>query len=158
VQFFSNWNKEGKTYVINSLKKRLELLDYSVSYINFSALSHSDLAKKDYLAKRSYLQFLDHDKDADILFVEIPSISDKFFNTSLFKTSDLSFFIADAKRTWSTADDLFIKKIKKNAGGKVKALLNRTHPENTQDVIGEIPKKRSYIRRYVKYKLLKKIL
>lgn len=89
---------------------------------------------------------------------EIPELTGGIQDPEIIKKSGLVVFIVSAKRTWGTPDDILLDKLKSLAGDSVQASLNFAQPDDLEDFYGEIPKKRSFIRRFIKKKLFKKFI
>lgn len=161
VQFLSHYEQEGKSHIINLFKTELEKIGYNIQILNFSNQVDDfkeDNLLKDLYKKKTYRDFIQKDKNIDVVLIEVPALADNLFNTILLRTASLTYLIVDAGRTWSSADDFLLDKVKVSVITDLHGILNKMKPENMQDIIGEIPKTRSKIRRFIKHKIFKKFI
>ncbi len=162
IQFFSHWNSEGKSYILDKVLTGFELSGYKCFKINFESIEEN-LKGKSIFNYSNYSEYLsenygDNFNTADYFFVEVPALSANIYNPTIMQSANLNFLIVDASRTWSTADDFHLGKLKNILDNKFEALLNKTLPDNMEDMIGEIPKERTWLRAFVKNKLLKRFI
>ena len=163
IQFLSHWTGEGKSYIIQLLKIQLQSFGYKVYTLQFDnnlkdLSTKKPISIKQAFEMKSYNDFFEKTEDYDIVLAEVPALSNSLFNTTLLNSANLTFMVADANRTWSQADNFILKNTKNNIGSDYLSVLNKAIPYNMEDIIGEIPKKRSLIRRTIKYKLLKRFI
>lgn len=118
---------EYSTYLINS--------DY------YSAKSILDLAQKS--------GFTSYPKP-DYIFVEIPPILYYVYPTPLVASADLSILVSRANRSWSTADQGALDAIKKTTDKPITVFVNGVSLQVVETVLGDLPKKRSRLRRIFK--------
>ncbi len=101
------------------------------------------------------------DASVDFLFLEIPSLLENTYPVSLLKEVDLILVIARANRNWRPADKSILIQLQKLTKVPVELLLNGVNPENTEEWIGEVPKKRSrfrmWLKRIIKFEFKKKL-
>lgn len=165
AQFISHWKAEGKTTIIQLLAQQLDKIGYLVTILDLRKSKHSansgNMAmSKDLYDVNSYIELIRQtEKDAfpDIVLVEIPAVSDEVFNTKLLSTATLSYFIANAKRSWSFADDFLLNNQKEKVAQNLLGILNNVHPDEMIDIVGEIPRKRSWLRKLIKGLILSPI-
>jgi polysaccharide biosynthesis transport protein len=162
IQFLSHWNSEGKSYILDKVLTGFELSGYKCFKINFESID-KNLKEKNILNYSDYPEYLSEDygnnyNTADYVFVEVPALSANIYNPTIMQSADINFLIVDASRTWSAADDFRLGKLKDILGDNLQTLLNKTLPDNMEDMIGEIPKKRTWLRAIVKNKLLNRFL
>ncbi len=89
----------------------------------------------------------------DYIFLELPALLSSEYPAVLATSADLSLLVCRATRVWNRADDEVLDVYKSNSKQTVYSLLNGTQVDNLESIIGEIPKKRSWLR-----KLAKKII
>ncbi len=162
VQFFSNWKKEGKSFIIEQLrsmtnKTGLNTTSLTLNEDGFFTNSENQEQLENQFNISDYKKLSETKFDSDILFVEIPDFSNRVLNTQLMGTATLSFLVADANRTWSQADNHSVKNLKGIITTNLFGILNKTIPFNMEEVIGEIPKERTRFRKYLKNNILKRI-
>ena len=89
-------------------------------------------------------------KDLDYVLLEIPSIINHTYSPELIRDADIAIMVARANRTWQASDihglEIFSEFLKE----KALVILNGVNPEFLQDLIGELPRKRSRLRRVLK--------
>lgn len=163
IQFISHWNEEGKSYIIQLLKVQLQNLGYRVYNLKFENNLEEPSRKETVSIKqafemKSYNDFFEKTENYDIVLAEVPALSNSLFNTTLLNSAHLTFMVADASRTWSLADDFIMENTLNNINSNYSCILNKAIPYNMEDIIGEVPKKRSLIRKTIKYKLLKRFI
>jgi len=84
------------------------------------------------------------------IFVELPALLSSDYPTALATEADLSLLVCRATRTWNRADDEVLDVYKTNSKQTVYSMLNGVHVNNLEGIIGEIPQKRSLIRKLIK--------
>lgn len=90
-------------------------------------------------------------EDYDYVFVEIPAILNHSYPIKLFKSSHHSFLVTRANRAWSKADQNALKDILEYTGdNKPQVLLNGVALEEMETVLGDLPKRRTFMRRIIK--------
>ncbi|MBI9067944.1 MAG: hypothetical protein JEZ09_11675 [Salinivirgaceae bacterium] len=163
IQFLSHWTGEGKSHIIQLLMTQIQSLGYKVCSLQFDnnpkdSSIHKVISIKQAFGMKSYSDFIEKTESYDIMLVEVPALSSHLFNATLLNSACQSFLIADANRTWSQADNFILENTKNFIGSDYLSILNKAIPYNMEDVIGEVPKKRSFIRRTIKNKLLKRFI
>jgi uncharacterized protein involved in exopolysaccharide biosynthesis len=163
IQVFSLWPKEGKSYAIQTLKELLDKTGYTSQSVGFEEKDDQTLHSLKFTIRQgfdaeNYNQVL---KDklpelTDVIFIEVPAISTNTFNTSLYKSAQSSLLVTDMCRTWSSADDYNLEKFKSNSIDGLFTLANKILPDSLEHMIGDIPKKRSKIRTFIKNRIVKR--
>lgn len=98
-------------------------------------------------------QFLSTIKKAyptHLLMIEFPALSSKLALYEILKKADLVIVVIDAKRKWTSSDDRNLSLLRENVPVPTGVWLNRMKPDDLEEMIGEIPKTRSWIRRKIK--------
>ncbi len=164
--FFSTQAKEGKTFICQNLIAKLCELDYRILHITYD---ETDLGIdgtcydkltypiSDQLYKISEVEEFDTTnkikdfKDFDFIVLELPDIIKNPFPVKLASTMDYTFLVTRANRAWSEADgnalDLFNQA---TTGPEPTIILNGVKVLEMETIVGELPKKRSFIRRWIK--------
>ncbi len=161
---YSHLNNEGKTYLSSSLIDKVDEYGFKSVLITYDkpGLSQSNLNCIHYEVKNSIqsveklesisdeIRSLDV-KKLDFVFVEIPSILQSIYPYLFFKNADFNFLVVRANRPWERADKHALKELR---ALKLKAepqiILNGVHLLEMESILGDLPKKRSLIRRMVK--------
>ncbi|MDO9512330.1 MAG: LysM peptidoglycan-binding domain-containing protein [Bacteroidales bacterium] len=85
-----------------------------------------------------------------VVFLELPSIINFNYPIELLKKSDVSILLVRSNRTWRKSDGLALNTIVKLLKEKPFAILNGVEMEVIDTVLGELPRKRTWIRRKFK--------
>lgn len=83
-------------------------------------------------------------------FKEIPSLLNNPYTQEAIREADLHLLVARADRKWSEADTHALKVYRKYVGQKPLLFLNKVRTDIMEDVTGEVPRKRSWLRAKVK--------
>lgn len=86
----------------------------------------------------------------DYLFIELPALLKDNYPAPLIAGADLVVLTCRSNRVWSEADKQVIQDIQPLAGTKIHAILNGVEVQETESLIGDLPKKRSWIRKKIK--------
>ncbi len=81
------------------------------------------------------------------VFVELPSIIDHELPIGLLRSIDAALFVVRADQVWSEADALALEAFRRAAGSEPLAVLNGVRLDRVEGLVGEVPKKRSRLRR-----------
>ncbi|RNC89635.1 MAG: hypothetical protein ED555_09210 [Allomuricauda sp.] len=164
--FFSTQEGEGKTFVCEHLIAKLCELDYKVLHITYDAYDfglddayyHKILYPiSDQLYKIADVTEFDREKTIsdhsiyDFIVLEIPSIIKNPFPVKLAASMDYTFLVTRANRAWGEADinalELFNEA---TTGPEPTIILNGVKVLEMETVLGDLPKKRSLLRKWVK--------
>lgn len=91
-----------------------------------------------------------HFDENEFNWIELPSILNNPYGHDKVKNGDIHILVTKADRKWTEADQHALKVYKKYVGQKPVVFLNGVRTDIMEDVIGEVPKKRSWLRRKVK--------
>lgn len=91
-----------------------------------------------------------HFDENEFNWIELPSILNHPYGHDNVKNGDIHILVTKADRKWTEADQHALKVYKKYVGQKPVVFLNGVRADIMEDVIGEVPKKRSWLRRKVK--------
>ncbi len=172
ISVISTRNKQGKTYFAESLAIKLINIRKNVLYLYpESSLGHTSnpLYKNAKFISYKYKindrvvdvdeveQLIElnatYDKDnVSYIIIEMPSLSQYPVPFELIEKSDVSILVVHAQKTWTNSDKQILSEYEKVKPKGAKVLLNHVDPDLLENIYGEIPKKRSLIRR--KFKLL----
>ncbi|MEM6863822.1 MAG: hypothetical protein AAF575_01520 [Bacteroidota bacterium] len=163
---FSTQETEGKTFICRHLLAKLCELDYNVLHITYDS-SDLSLAPKcykkivypisDQLYKISSVKEFDHSGTIenysifDFILLEIPGIIKNPFPVKLASTMDYTFLVTRANRAWSEADKNALNLFNEaTTGPEPTIILNGVKVLEMETVVGDLPKKRSLVRRWAK--------
>ncbi len=172
IIIFSTQSGVGKSYVAESIVNKLSRIRKKVIYLypevssksgKYLEKNNSKLLKYKYKVNdgiidyNSVLDFINLAETAspdmnDVSYnvIEIPKLSKYPIPANLVEQAQYSILVADASRSWTSADNFLINTYLKLASGKVSVLLNHVAPDLLEPIYGEIPKRRSEIRKRLK--------
>jgi len=84
------------------------------------------------------------------VFIVLPSIDDINLPIAWINQFDMTLVVADAKMKWSDSDKLNLYHYQQAALKDPLLLLDQVTTDNLEEIIGEIPKRRSFIRKLTK--------
>ena len=161
MTLFSNQKGEGKSFVFDLLVNKLNDLGYKCLY-----LTHNNIEPKASDVRKSYeitsmfhraktiSQLVGYDikkEDYDYVFVEIPDVMKNTYPVELVGESDYAIMMVRANRAWSSADVNSLNDFKSVAKkDTIQILLNGVELTEMENILGDLPKKRSYFRRFIK--------
>lgn len=165
VQIFSLWKGEGKSFVTQHMKEilgNIRVSTFSTGFSNEQETQTHDLSlsSNDSFNYKEYLQIVSDasSKDTGVILFEIPALATETFNTNLFHHADLSLLITHMGRTWSNADDYHMSKLKSCNIPELFAISNKITPGALEHLTGDLPKKRTKFRVFMKNKVMKRFL
>lgn len=88
--------------------------------------------------------------DPDYFITELPGLLNRPYPVELLRKADLILLVARANRTWIDADRHVLERIATITQSPIRLVLNGVDVEYLEESLGELPKRRSSIRRYVK--------
>lgn len=163
VSVLSTQNIEGKTFIGIELAKSLLARGYKVLFLISDNSNSEILFDEPFVLKYKSLIDLSEVKnvdelipntislnDFDYVFVEFPSLIYFQYSTEIIKNSQLSLLVLRSNRAWNKADKLALDKLKSNVNCPLMLVLNGVDLDSLTDVLGEIPKSRSRLRRIIK--------
>lgn len=133
IGLISIQNKEGKSTVIDLLYKELMALNYKVE-------------KQDW--NKSFPSTFE--KGNDIILVDIPALDTMVIKPGMLPKLDHTFLVCRANRIWSKIDKELLEIYVKTTGNQPSLLLNGVDTDFAEEYIGEVPRKRLFIRSYIK--------
>ena len=164
--FFSTQEEEGKTFVCKHLLSKLCELDYKTLHITYDdsdlEITSTNYQKlvyplSDHLFKISTIKdfnFKGMSKDYsnfDFVILEIPGIIKNPFPVKLASAMDYTFLITRANRAWGDADKNALALFNEaTTGPEPTIILNGVKVLEMETVVGDLPKNRSFIRRWIK--------
>ncbi|UOY08110.1 hypothetical protein L0P88_06030 [Muricauda sp. SCSIO 64092] len=163
---FSTQQSEGKTFVCRHLIAKLCELGYKTLHVTYDesdiGVTGEDYQKitydiSDQLYKIATVEEFAEDKvvegykSFDFVILEIPGIIRNPFPVKLASTMDYTFLVTRANRAWGDADKNALALFNEaTTGPEPTIILNGVKVLEMETVLGELPKKRSLIRRWVK--------
>ncbi|MDB5275826.1 MAG: hypothetical protein JWR61_781 [Ferruginibacter sp.] len=136
VGLFSIQGSEGKTTIMDLWQQQLTALDYKVISLQW----------KDGIVP--------YTTGSDIVLMEFPPLDTLVIKPGMLPKTDHSFLVCRANRIWGTIDKQLLEIFSKTSGNQPSLLLNGITTDFAEEYIGEVPRKRSGIRSFIK-KLVK---
>jgi len=161
VQLVSVWSGEGKSHVTHELKNHLNQSGFPTLVVSAMPNANADLEilPEQLIKWPNYdevLKKLSRPAQYEFILVELPPLSDGIANPELMQSAHKTLLVVDANRTWTTADGFYMAKLDKLKLKSFHAIINQSLPDQIEDIMGEVPKKRSAIRKFIKNRVLKR--
>ncbi len=168
IAWASTRENEGKTFLIQLMAEHLRNMGQQVLLaIPEPSMAHVEQVHMDniyypvnaelaVIEDLSYLygvvsEYSQHLRSPfDWILIEVPGVLSDAFPLDKLQETDVVLLVARANKKWNDADEKALTQLKRGANAKPKLLLNACRADVLEDIIGEIPKKRSRIRRMVK--------
>jgi polysaccharide biosynthesis transport protein len=158
---FSTLENEGKSFLMQRIAADLSSIGHKVLLLyphEAPKADNTDFDIAQYLVSRDFYRissfrsletpYLVPDwENYSFIFVEFPGILHSSFPVNLFKSADNCFLVCRANRSWSKADaNILAEVLAVTDPVKPRILLNGVALEEMESLVGELPKKRSWIR------------
>lgn len=166
VLFFSTRNFDGKTMLASRIVHMLRELNYKVLLLTSVTKSNekfyqevdsdafaNDKSIMNIKSVEDMVLFSDfcNPNDYDYVFVVIPGINKSPYPIELLATMDDAYMVCRANRPWTEADTASLKRIQKAINHITpEIILNGVELPVIEQIIGELPKKRSKFRVMIK--------
>jgi hypothetical protein len=160
---FSILDEEGKSLIATLLFERLAKIGYKILYLSpHDNIEIPGVETRGYIADHSFhkvgkIADLNVDFEGlaldtyEYVFVELPGILKNSYPIKLFRNSEQSFLVTRANRAWTKSDISAIKDILEyTEENKPQVILNGVDMPEMESVIGDLPRKRSFLRRFLK--------
>ncbi|MEQ8241158.1 MAG: GNVR domain-containing protein [Cyclobacteriaceae bacterium] len=150
---------QGKTFALRQIFEELKSQKIKVCFIHPAAKDQKDtnvvdefsyeitneLVKVKSVAKLVEAEDL---TDYDVLLCELPAWIESKTPLKLLTKADLMLWIADASKTWSLSQKTMLADIISATGQEPKLILNGVKTHLLDQVIGEVPTKRSFVTKW----------
>lgn len=93
---------------------------------------------------------VDQAKEADYILVELPPLLNCNYPAPLLSSADLAVLVCRSNRIWSEADANAISSLRLLMPEKLRFVLNGAELQEVETMLGELPKKRSLLRKKIK--------
>ena len=166
ILIFSTQITEGKSIIQDALSRKLQEFGYSTLSANYLISDYSPKytftskekpitysLEPNSLNKKNIQEILgiEHNtSNYDFILIEIPSVTQHVFPPNLVKDADFGIMVVRANRSWTKADENSLTSIKQFLKFEPLIFLNGGQIESIEALLGELPKKRSKIRRVFK--------
>lgn len=158
ILFYSLKQGEGKTFLIQKLVDELSDQNRNSVYWgnsnDVSKISCETVVYRQetaiYDREDKYWQERIAQTEKEFILWELPNIEEVPLNYSLINQANVLVMVLDAQRNWNTSDSRFHESLKEMIEIPHVIWLNRLTNDELEDVNGEIPRKRSFIRSKIK--------
>lgn len=169
---FSTKGNEGKSYIAESLVNKLSRIRKKVVYLypevsgefgkyldkdNPKLFTYKYQVNDGIIDYNSIMDFIHENEnetpdpeDVSYNVIEIPRLNKYPIPANLVDQANYSIMVVHADKSWTSADNFLLKTYLKMAHGKISVMLNHVAPDMLESIYGEIPKRRSYLRKRLK--------
>lgn len=139
--------REGKSYVASHIAERFTTMGYRTmvltANVDFSPLS------KSYVEAQT-IRDLAPVEEYDLYIVEFASMNLSIVPPALLRSSSLNLLIARARRAWHISDRMLVEGLRRGSTEPPYMVLNGVEEEALEVFTGELPKRRSKFRIFIK--------
>ncbi len=168
IVLFSTSFSDGKTTMAKQLHNEYMKDGFKVAFFNYlihntpsenddgqgsNYYNFDDLFNNEFNIHNFFIEMIGTDyKKMDFIFIEIPSILHYPAPIRMLKSVNFALFVARANRAWSIAETNVVQKFKDTVleSTETESIANGVKVDVLETIIGEIPKKRSRIRKLIK--------
>ena len=118
-----------------------ELRFYEMNTNFFDAKNYTDFLKS---------KSIEINNTPDFVIIELPAIIYHKYPIELIKNADLNILVCRSNRIWSDADKSATKNLIETCASKINLIINGVHINEIESVLGDLPKKRTKIRKKLK--------
>jgi len=168
IMIFSTRDGEGKSTITRELLQGLSEYGFKSLFLNYKDEEKSETDKYDYLtydsrqgcfSAKDFNDIVYNGKrkswnNYDFVFWEVPSITQNFYPFNLVEKVDSSLLICRANRVWTVSDSNALSTMMQIKAVNPEAIVNGVDIYEMESIVGELPRKRGFIRVFVK-RLLK---
>ena len=164
IAFISTTDRDGKSFVASHMIEKLREKGNRVLYIrpqkDFQKVKNPHEDDRFYIVDH---KLVDKEDEADLLpdenvgwhnfnyiLTEMPALIHGNYPAKMFNQMDITLLVARANRTWTLADRRAVGIISRMTQNPCRLVLNATRVDLLENSIGEIPRRRSIIRRMIK--------
>lgn len=95
------------------------------------------------------------DSNYDFVFIELPALIHYPYHPLLIKDIDIHVVVCNAQRSWTLSDNRSIEMFRQVATSEPQVFLNGVSSDVMEEIIGQIPKRRSWFRKRIKNLFIK---
>lgn len=161
VVVYSTREKDGKAYMTHLLANELVSLNYKVMVVFHKEMTETDAFydraqyknNKEFLNTKSFEDLIPVGTDSslyDFVFITFESILTEQYSLDLNESADMAFCCISANRSWSKADKFAMKEFINTLNVQPRLIVNGVEPDYMDAVLGDIKKRRSTLRKFLK--------
>jgi uncharacterized protein involved in exopolysaccharide biosynthesis len=118
-----------------------EYATYSLNNTFYDAKNYTDITSKSNIASGYTPEYV---------IIELPALIYSNYPAELINQSDLSILVCRSNRVWSEADQSATTNLFKMSAAKIKIIVNGVNINEIESVLGDLPKKRTKLRKTIK--------
>jgi hypothetical protein len=118
-----------------------EYYSYTVNHQFYEAKSYLDIIEQNNITLHC---------NPDFVIIELPALIYNNYPADLMTHADLGILVCRANRIWADADQSAIHNVLETAVSKIKFIVNGVSINETESVLGDLPKRRSKFRKKIK--------
>lgn len=156
ISVLSLRDEEGKTKFLEQLQRQIQLLNNNYQLHvphkvpeqlkNTLNYSYAEVGANG----SAFIQNCFANNKDGLTVVEFPSLSSRMGLFDVLNQSTMVIVVIDAGRKWGEADNRNLRLLKESVNQPITVWLNRMNPDELEDFTGEIPRRRSWIRKRIK--------
>lgn len=159
--FYSLEPQEGKSFLIRKVIDEIISQNKTVMYFRPDDPSNQDSfpcesqfynPEKDLFEKENHNWTQRFSQNShDVILVEMSNFRDYHLNYNLIKQSHVLIMVLDSERIWTGANQTVLATIKETVEIPHIVLINKLKEEEMEEISGEMPKKRNFLRKQIKH-------
>ncbi len=165
IALFSTRPKEGKSFLINKIHQNLKKLGISSlllvpeGSLNTDEIDNSAIEFKideHYITSKNIKHLINSSEiikfeESEFVLIELPGFIHNSYPIELFKSIDICYLVCRSNRSWAVYDSAIIEEtLKLKTKSTLTLILNGVALDEMESLLGELPKKRSWMRKIVK--------
>jgi uncharacterized protein involved in exopolysaccharide biosynthesis len=153
--FISTQNGEGKSTILNMVEQELVGLNYNVErQLLLSTTEYKQLGITMPLSLAAHKWDNENSiitrNDRDFVLIEFPALDKTIIKPGLFPPLNHVILVSRANRVWDKKDSEMVAVFSKTTGINPVFVLNGVEKDFAEEYIGEVPKKRNFLRTLIK--------
>jgi uncharacterized protein involved in exopolysaccharide biosynthesis len=118
-----------------------EYFRYTLDNAFYNSESYTDILAQDKMFENT---------SPDYVIIELPAIIYNKYPVSLITNAGLDIMVCRSNRVWTNADEAAVKNIKESSASKLGIIVNGVQINETESVLGDLPKTRNKFRKKLK--------
>ncbi|MEL1239926.1 exopolysaccharide transport family protein [Flavobacterium flavipallidum] len=126
---------------VSTYLDKSEYHSYKIDHQFYQAKSYLDIVEQNNISL---------DYEPDFVIIELPALIYNNYPADLITQADLGVLVCRSNRIWMEADQSAIQNLLTTASSKIKFIVNGVGINETESLLGELPKRRSRFRKKIK--------